>query len=162
MDKLIIEPGLGIGTIKFGMSKNEVDTCIRAYGNRYTPHDITYFEDLFRVSYDENDQVYQVEIVSSLRDDFNCLFRDIDVFNTKVKEFVVKVDQISKYDRNEPELGSVYDFPGVGLYCWRSMIRDEEDLEMDWIKELNPESQEAELRTLYFETITLYKIYEKN
>ncbi|GED25098.1 hypothetical protein BAG01nite_12000 [Brevibacillus agri] len=35
MDNLIIESGEGIGLIKFGMSKDEVEKCIQSYTEKY-------------------------------------------------------------------------------------------------------------------------------
>ncbi|WP_182914714.1 hypothetical protein [Paenibacillus thiaminolyticus] len=35
MDKIIIEPGHAVGTIKLGMTKDEVNQCIQMYMQRY-------------------------------------------------------------------------------------------------------------------------------
>ncbi|MCM3472222.1 hypothetical protein [Brevibacillus borstelensis] len=158
VDNLIIEPG-AIGTIKLGMSKDEVEACIQEYARKYQKeyHVRNYFKNVFRVEYDVNERVDFIEIPSSLKDEFNCLFYDIDVFNTKADDLVNHIDRISEYDRNHRELGYTYFFPELGLSLWRPIIFKEEYMEEDWFKEMSPENQEDEMKHLYFEAVSIAK-----
>ncbi|EJL31964.1 hypothetical protein [Brevibacillus sp. BC25] len=157
MDKIIIEPGVGIGNIKFGMSKEEVALCIQEYESKHNKEYFvtSYFESAFMVKYDSNEKVAFIQIPSSLKNVFHCVFSDIDVFRTKVTDLVEKLDTISNYDRNDRELGGTYDFPELGLLFWRPNVLTEEDLEKEWFKELDPEIQEDEMRNLYFESVCI-------
>lgn len=60
MDDLIIEPGKGIGLIKLGMSKDEVEKCIQKYTEKYQKeyHIQDYFKGFFMVEYDSEGKVY--------------------------------------------------------------------------------------------------------
>ncbi|ELK42695.1 hypothetical protein BAG01nite_20830 [Brevibacillus agri] len=159
MDKLTIEPGVGIGTIKLGMSKEEVAKCIKEYNQKYNEEHFVnnYFQAVFRVKYDSNGKVNWIEIPSSVQEVFDCVFMDIDVFRTKAIDLVEEIDKITKYDRNYIELGYAYHFPEIGLLFWRPIVLTEEDLEKEWFKELDPEIQQDEMRNLFFETVTVFK-----
>ncbi|MBG9943820.1 hypothetical protein ABE237_06565 [Brevibacillus formosus] len=157
MDKLTIEPGIGIGTIKFGMDKEEVEECIQEYKRKYNKDNLTtnFFKNSIRVKYDSYEKVNFIEISSNLQDVFECVVINIDVFKTKVVDLVEKIDKISKYDRDDRELGWTYDFPELGLLFWRPNVLTEEDLEKDWFKELDPEIKEDEMRNLFFESVCI-------
>ncbi|KQL45325.1 hypothetical protein AN963_27515 [Brevibacillus choshinensis] len=120
MGKLIIEPGQGIGTIKLGTSIAEVNECIEEYDAKYkkdyhqTDRFGNYFTHMFMVEYDSNEKV-----------------NFIDVFNTKAEQLVAVIDTISKYDRDDRELGWTYHFRDIGLSLWRPNILNEEDLEKE-------------------------------
>lgn len=159
MDHLIIEPG-AIGTIKLGMTKIEVEACYQEYITKYQKeyHTTNYIKNAFRVNFDANERVDFIEISSSLKDDFNCLFKNIDVFNTKADDLVNLIDKFAAYDRNHKELGYTYFFPAIGLSLWRPIIFREEYIQEDWFKELSPENQEDEMRHLYFETVSIEKV----
>ncbi|MBY0054662.1 hypothetical protein P4U99_25925 [Brevibacillus agri] len=127
MDNLIIEPGEGIGLIKFGMSKDEVEKCIQSYTEKYQKeyHIQDYFKGFFMLEYDSEGKVDFIEIPEVLKETFNCLLMGIDVFNTKAEDLVEKIDEIAEYDRNQSD-GYTYFFPSLGLSLWRSDIFKEE------------------------------------
>ncbi|MEJ3718407.1 hypothetical protein WGM54_10355 [Paenibacillus polymyxa] len=158
MDNLIIEPKIGIGMIKLGMSKSEVEHCIRSYSNQYDKldKDPNYFHYVFTIEYDSLGKVNFIEVASHAKEQFNCLFKEIDIFNTKADELVKLIDKISPYERNHPEIGWTYSFPELGLSLWRSRIFNEEDTKEEWFKEMDVEEQEDELRFRYFETVSLF------
>ncbi|MGW8957865.1 hypothetical protein [Paenibacillus sp. NPDC055715] len=89
-----IEPNIGIGTIKLGMSKTEVEDCLQAYTNKFcnSLHDGDYFQYAFKVEYDPNGRVNFIEAASHIKDDFHCMLNGIDVFNTKAEELIKVVD----------------------------------------------------------------------
>lgn len=158
MDDLIIEPRVGIGTIKLGMSKNEVEDCFKSYTIQYnkSERDPDYFQYAFVVEYDSSEEVNLIGVIFHAKDEFNCLFKGIDVFNTKAEELVETIDKISPYDRNHPDIGWMYTFPKLGLSLWRSRIFNEEDTKEEWFKEMDVEEQEDELRFRFFETVSLF------
>ncbi|MEC0184428.1 hypothetical protein P4H61_23370 [Paenibacillus peoriae] len=157
MEKIIIEPNIGIGTIKIGMSKAEVENCLQAYTDKFNKslQDDDYFHYAFKVEYDSDGRVNFIEAASHIKDDFHCLMNGIDVFNTKAEELIKIVDELSPYDRQHPELGWMYSFPKLGLKFWRSSIFNEKDTLEDRFKEMPPENQEEELRFQFFETVSI-------
>ncbi|MBW5467088.1 hypothetical protein GPJ61_04260 [Brevibacillus formosus] len=164
MDKLIIEPMKGIGKILLGMTKTEVDECLQYYTEKY---EITYaknplcyhtkgaIQSFFQLEYDFDGKVNFIQIPSAIKNVLNCVFHNLDVFNTKTEELVEKIDKISNYDRNHRELGWTYYYPELGLSFWRPNILKESDMQEDWFKELEPSIQEDEKRNLYFECVSI-------
>jgi hypothetical protein len=158
MNVLLIEPGRGIGEIELGMTKEEVNDCIERYAAKYQKpyHMDNFIKDSFMVKYDLEGKVNFIEIPSELKDTFQCLFINIDVFNTKADELVRRIDEISPYDRNNPEMDSCFTFPEIGLGLWRPDVLTEEDLEKEWFKELKPSIQEDTMKNLYFKTVFIF------
>lgn len=163
MDKLIIEPGKGIGKLQLGMTKCEVEECLEFYTDKY---EITQEQNperfhmkgikaFFQTEYDCEGKVAFIQVSSAIKDVLTCVFQDVDVFNTKAEELVEKIDRISNYDRDHPELGWTYEYPELGLTFWRPNILMETDMEEDWFKEMLPEIQEDEKRNLYFECVSI-------
>ncbi|MBE5394144.1 MULTISPECIES: hypothetical protein [Brevibacillus] len=157
MDVLLIESGKGIGDIKLGMTKDEVNECIEKYTTKYQKPNYmkNYFKTAFNIKYDSEGKVEFIEIPSELKDDFQCLFMNIDIFNTKADELIRLIDEISPYDRSDTELDTCFTFPGLGLILWRPDVLKEEDLEEDWFKELKPSIQEDTKKNLYFSSVSL-------
>ncbi|WP_026475766.1 hypothetical protein [Alkaliphilus transvaalensis] len=157
MDALIIEPKQGIGTISLGMSPSEVEQCIKDYSNKYLElgFDQKFFKHVFQIDYSSENKVNFIQIISDIKNIFNCVFKDIDIFNTKAEILIKQIEQISPYDSNHWELGYTYAFPKLGLYLWRPSIFKEADKNEDWYKALSLENQEEELKYLYFQTVSI-------
>ncbi|SFK44508.1 hypothetical protein [Brevibacillus centrosporus] len=157
MEKLYIEPGVGIGPVKLGMSKKEVEECIRDCSEKFLKqyNNSLYIERLFKLEYDSEDNVNFIEIDAIGSSDFDCLFNEINVFKTQAEELVEEIDKISKYDREQWDLGFTYHFPELGLTLWRPVMRKADDLKEAWFKELEPDIQEDEMRNLYFRAVSL-------
>lgn len=158
MEKLIFKPHIGVGIIKFGMTKDEVRECIEYYEDNYyrKEHGRNYFKDIFRVEYDDNNKVNFIEVPYIAKSIFLCTYNEIDLFNTKVIDLISSLKKIANYDKSDPELGYSYNFTKLGMILWRPSILTEEDIEKEWFKELSKENQKDELRRLYFESIALY------
>ncbi|WP_188066380.1 hypothetical protein [Brevibacillus brevis] len=158
MDNLIIEEGRSVGTLRIGMTKQELDQCVRTYQEKcIRPCD--FFHSLFKYEYDSEGKVTHIHITDTVKDYYTCLFRDIDVFNTKASKLVEGLDKVSPYIRdNDASLGFSYTFPELGLSFWRNHVRNEEYFHSEEFKELDPDIQEDEMRYLYFETTTIFLI----
>lgn len=157
MDVLTIQPGIGIGNLKLGMTKDEVNECIQAYKDKYQKryHSKNFFKNVLRVRYDANEKVNLIEIPYELKEEFRCLLNDIDVFNTKADELVQRIDKISHYDRSNTEMDTCFRFPELGLTLWRPDLFKEENLEEEWFKELQPDIQEDYKKNLYFSSVAV-------
>lgn len=158
MRKLIIEEGRSVGTLRLGMTKEELVQCVRTYQEKCVrPCD--FFHTLFQYEYDLEGKATHIHITNTLKEYYTCLFKDIDVFSTKASELVEILDKISPYTRdNDALLGFSYTFPELGLSFWRDHVLNDEDLDSESFKEMEPEIQEDEMRHLYFETATIFSI----
>ncbi|KGX85223.1 hypothetical protein [Pontibacillus marinus] len=159
MDKLIIDPGIGIGNFKLGMNKDDINQCLQEYeANYYSDYRKHLFRDVFMVKYNSEQVVNFIEI-PNLKDVFQGVYNDIDLFNTKADDLVKMIDKISPYNRDneESERGFLYEFPLLGLSLWRGNVLSEEDLNADWSKEIKPDIQEDMIREgMYFESVSVW------
>lgn len=157
MAQLIIEPGNGIGKLKLGTTKTEVDEVIKYYTKNYEEgtNYFDFFENAFKVEYDHSGKVKFIEIVSEFKNFFDCICHDIDVFNTKANELVRNLNRISKHEK-ETNGETQYIFASIGLSLWRSSVFTEETMQEDWFKEMCEENQEEEMRYFYFQTVAVY------
>lgn len=158
-DVLLVEPGVGIGKIKLGMTKEELAACEEEYLKEYPGkpwHDIP-FESLFQIEYDENNRIHFIQIINYDMDHMNfvCLYKDIDLFSTKAKDLVPTINEISPYKTEGKDLGFSYYFLEIGLALWRGNIFHEEQMHEEWFRQSSPEDQEYELKYLYFETVSV-------
>jgi hypothetical protein len=146
MNKLIIEPGVGIGTIKLGMAKSEVDCHINEYVQKYEKGTsyFNFFKNAFKIEYDKNEKVKFIEIISAMNIFLSCQCHDIDVFSTKADELIPKLNQISEHEDTNDEFQFV--FTNIGLSLWRSSV----------FKEMDEEDQEEEKKFMYFQTVAVY------
>ncbi|MCM3785014.1 hypothetical protein M3231_18750 [Neobacillus mesonae] len=158
-DILKIEPGVGIGKIKLGMTKEELAVYEEEYLKEYPekPWRDIGFEHLFRIDYDVNHRISFIEIINYDMEhmNFDCLYEDINLFSTKAKDLVLTINEISPYKPDEYDMGYSYHFPEIGLVLWRGSVFHEEQIHEAWFQEMPMESQEQELRYLYFETVSV-------
>lgn len=159
MDYIIIEPGRSIGTVKLGMTRDEVNLCIQKYIREYNDEEQRHFESYIIPEYDENEKLIALQVVRDLKKYANFICYEIDVFNTKAENLIEMMDKITPYLRtSEPELGYDYDFIEVGLSFYRSHVFTEKDMEEEWFTEKSPEDQEDDMKYLYFETVMVCRL----
>ncbi|MFF2528327.1 hypothetical protein ACFVS2_05365 [Brevibacillus sp. NPDC058079] len=82
METLIIEPGQGIGLIRLGMNKEQVEKAIQEYESRYHNSNFVdnYFVGAFHVEYNLSGKANFIEIPWTLKNVFTCTCTHIDVF----------------------------------------------------------------------------------
>ncbi|MDP4099143.1 hypothetical protein OIN60_20700 [Paenibacillus sp. P96] len=144
MKILDIIPGKSIGKVELGMNRADAERL---------SDDVWY-----KNEYDEDGLVNYIQIGYGTKDEYNCQYNGIDLFNTKADDLVALLDKISPYDRSHSELGYTYAFPELGLTLWRSSIFTEEMRNEEWFKEMSKENQEDEMKYLYFESIAVFKV----
>lgn len=154
MKEIIIKEGQSVGLFQFGMKLEEVEHYNNLYIEKYNS-----YADSFTFEYDEEGHVTDIHlIIDALKHNFHCTFKGIDILNTKASELIEFFDRITPYIRDQnASLGYSYKFPKLGLSFWRGNVCTEEDLELDWFKELLPDIQEDTKRFLYFETVTFHQ-----
>lgn len=158
MEDLIIEPGIGIGTIKLGMTKPDVEACLAEYSNNYK-NDLlmdNFFVNRFNIEYNQKNEVEFIEVDSSLKELFNCKCNGVDVFRSKADDVISAFSLKSAFDPNT-ESETLFRFPSLGISFWRSRALKEKQMEEAWFKEMDPEIQEDEKRFLYFEAVSVSK-----
>lgn len=142
----MVEPGKSIGKLTIGMDKSTTEKIVHEDDQL-----------CFWLDFDIDNKVERILFASNIRDVIRVKYMDIDLFNTKAKDLIETLDQISPYDRTDDD-GYSYDFPEIGLTFRRSVKRTEEDLQEDWFKEMSIENQEDDMRYLYFEAVGVFKI----
>ncbi|CAH8772974.1 hypothetical protein [Paenibacillus dendritiformis] len=166
MDTIEIEPGQAIGTIKLGMSRDEVEECIRQYASRYECRDdISFdFSSYFMPEYDSNDRLIALQMTSDVKEHAHCLCHGFHVFRTKADDLVEALDKISPYSRTwDASAGFCYLFTEMGLTLYRSRVFTEKDLEEEWFLAQSLDAQEDDRRFFYFETVSVceWSYYER-
>ena len=165
-NKLIIEPGVGIGAIKLGMSKEEVKQHINHYKEKYENRSYRYeygnelyygqiFESGLKIEYGKQGTVIFIEIVREMMTFFECVCYDIDMFHTKAEEVVRKLSGVVHCEA-EMEDETECTLENVGLSLWRPHAFDEQDMQEEWFQEMSEENQEEEKRYMYFQTVAVY------
>lgn len=118
MKHIEIEPNVGVGPIKLGMSKAEV---IDLFGKpEYENNERSAYMAGFMVDFDESNHVEFIELASS--DLFAALYKGKNLHNLTASEAVEHVSKFDSYDKNDPELGYSYVFKNLQLSLWRGTL----------------------------------------
>lgn len=156
MDHLIIEPGVGVGNFKLGMTGDQINKCIEAYIGEYESDQPSYnylFRSCVMPEYDNEDKVISITITRDLISRVNFRFHEVDVFHTKADDLIPYIDHISPYvRRSEMNYGYDYYFTEIGLSFYRSSVMTDDVLEEDWFKAQSPENQAYQMKYYYFES----------
>ncbi|CAG0949031.1 hypothetical protein ANRL3_00092 [Anaerolineae bacterium] len=122
-----IVPGVGIGSVKLGASRDEARAMMRMElhcfrkieTNRYECD--AYHENGFQIFYNgDKPHVEYIELSSGCG--FIASYRGIDVFSIKANDLVDLIFQETSFDEDDPELGYSYVFPEIELSLWRSVL----------------------------------------
>ena len=115
MEKFLIEPLLGIGLVKFGMSREEVAyTVPKIYRT-------------FRIFYDEANKVEYIELAGYKSEDFMAIYNGINIFETKADAIIEEISKKVPYDKTCPEISYTYIFPDLELSFWMAIIPSKDD-----------------------------------
>lgn len=121
--KFEIEPHIGVGPIKLGMSRADVHAILGV--PEYTHNEREGFLSGLMVDYDDNDCVEFIELANSNR--FVAYFQDLPVHSTAADEIVSFLSQFTEYDKNDPELGRSFIFKDLQFSLWRSVLPEKDD-----------------------------------
>ncbi|WP_246187945.1 sedoheptulokinase [Paenibacillus tengchongensis] len=142
-----IQPGASIGPLILGLTRAELEAAAEAYPGFY------------KAEFDEDGRAVFIEIADP-GEGYICRLPDCeaDLFHTKAEELIPLLDDLSPYDREDPELGYTYRFPDLGVTFWRPIALTEADLLTEEYLALPPDILEDEKRQLYFESISVWKV----
>ena len=119
MQDFKIEPHVGIGPVRLGMTRDEVRAALG--GPEYEGRDGREgFLSGFMVDFNENGVVEFIEIASS--DRFRGVFHSKCLHEIAADEAVAHVSQFGEYDRSDPELGHSFTFLSLQMALWRSTV----------------------------------------
>ncbi len=83
-----------------------------------------YYNNLIQVEYKKK-QVVFIQIDRGSK--FNVCLRQHDIFSTPVEELLEFICDITNYDEDDPELGTSFIFPEIGVSFWRQVIPSESE-----------------------------------
>lgn len=157
---MVIIPGDSIGNVKIGMSIDEVvgsmnETPLDFSTNNQKIHG---FKDgRIQVHYDSSGFCIFIEVSRDLLEDEPVTLDDFSIFSFPVEKTVVTVAEKFSIEPIEIEEGTTYIYNPIGISLWRSSIFDQSILNQTWFKELDEDCKREETRTMYFETISIWK-----
>jgi hypothetical protein len=133
--KYEVNPLIGVGGVKLGMSRADVRSIMKAYPRTFrktstSKHETDAWHNSgLQVFY--GGEVPTVEYIELSRDSgIVALYRGIDVFNTEASRLIKKISEDDTYDASDPERGYSYLFPKLEMSLWRPIkpksLEDEE------------------------------------
>ena len=176
MRALVVTPHAGIGSLKLGMSPEEILAAIQDYladlkiatkrglqisqtrerdANFQT---LRYMEDIYfsMVRY-QNGKAIEISVDRELRDDVKVSLYGLDVFNTPAEDVIRFMKQFGPCIHDEPDeqLSTEYEFPALGIRFWRERAFHEKLLQDRAYMEAMQLVLEEEKRYLYFDIVTV-------
>lgn len=118
-----IVPNVGVGPIKLGMQRAEVE---KIFGAPDYEHDsrVSYFSG-FMIDYNDSNNVEFIELANS--EHFTASYEGKDLHRIPANEAVEFVSKFDSFDKNEPELGHSYIFKKLQLSLWRGTMPENEN-----------------------------------
>jgi Fe-S cluster biosynthesis and repair protein YggX len=146
MQTILIEPSVGIGPFKLGMTEQEVKAVLEQESAMYS--------DLLSIEYDAKGRVTFLEMSNPDDDSIQFLYGDKDVFRTQANPLINELDKETPYDRDdEAEIGVCFVFKEIAMAFWRPVPLTEEMLQSEeFLREVPPEHREQEKKHLFFST----------
>tara|TARA_R110001592_G_scaffold341938_2_gene631382 strand:- start:296 stop:805 length:510 start_codon:yes stop_codon:yes gene_type:complete len=140
--KFKIEPHIGAGDLKFGMSRDEIQQIlgtpehtskqmIMDYGDFSIsiPAKDGYFKNELQISFDDNNKANFIEFTGKDSEFTEVFLKDIEVFKTPAFELIQKISNStsSEFDNEDDEIPYSYVFPSIDLAVWRQVIPKQDE-----------------------------------
>ena len=176
MNSYIVTPHEGIGSLKLGMSPEEILAAVQrdltdlkivskrgiqiSEDRERDPsfQTLRYMEDIYfsMVRY-QNGKAIEISVNWGLRDDVKVSLYGLDVFNTPAEDVIRFMKQIGTCIHDEPveQLSTEYEFPALGIRFWRERAFHEKLLQDRAYVEAMQLVLEEEKRYLYFDIVTV-------
>lgn len=154
-----LEPHIGAGEIKLGMTREETrtilgkpeyssDKSMMKYGDFSMPVPAKdgYFKNELQITFDDNNKVDFIEFSGKDSEFTDVYLKDIEIFKTPAQQLIRDISNStnSDFEEEEEEIPYSYVFPAIDLAVWRQVIPKQDEQ----IEEI-PESDEGK----YFWTI---------
>lgn len=123
MEKLYIEPHIGIGLVELNMTRNEVHEVMgHNFESFYKFKESLvdgYYSSCFQVFYSKDNEVEYIEISKDITKKYDVRYNQIKVFDTIANDLIKQIADQTPYDPNNPENPYSYIFKGTDLNLWR-------------------------------------------
>jgi hypothetical protein len=116
-----IHPTVGVGPIRFGMTRPEVRALIGAPDGDGDEDREWYLDDL-AIDFDDSGRVAFIELAES--ENFRAILHGECLLELDVDSAIAHVEKSAPFDPNGPEPGYTYVFPNLQLSLWRSVVPD--------------------------------------
>ncbi|MCC9641603.1 hypothetical protein LOC71_04905 [Rhodopirellula sp. JC740] len=116
-----ILPTVGVGPIRFGMTRADVRQLIGPHDGDADEEREWYLEGL-AIDFDAAGKVAFIEIAES--ENFRALLDGECLHELDADSAVAHVEKLAPYDTSAPEPGYTYVFPTLQLSLWRSVVPD--------------------------------------
>jgi hypothetical protein len=132
----IIEPNTGISPINIGMNRSIVRKQFSEKSHTFTktkesnPTD-TFFSNSFQIFYNNDDNVEYIELSGYQNDEFDVSIFGINIFAKKANIIYQELKVPKLLDSNDVNSAYTMILPEIDVCFWRSMIPDEEDINVD-------------------------------
>jgi hypothetical protein len=127
-----VQPFVGVGPVRLGMSRDEVYHAMHESptpfrkGASVAPLTDAFHQSAFQVFY-AGDQP-TVEYIELSRDaDFRAFYRELDVFATPADEVATFIARDASYDETGREFPYSYIFRQLQLSLWRPVLPEDDD-----------------------------------
>ena len=160
MNSYIVTPHEGIGSLKLGMSPEEILAAVQRDLTDLkivSKRGIQISEDRERDPSYQNGKAIEISVNWGLRDDVKVSLYGLDVFNTPAEDVIRFMKQIGPCIHDEPDeqLSTEYEFPALGIRFWRERAFHEKLLLDRAYVEAMQLVLEEEKRYLYFDIVTV-------
>ncbi len=143
LNDLRIEPHIGIGPIKIGMTKEKLEETLLNIRFCYTPLDKSCFQisrdissqnDDYTVRYQssnlfimvryQKDRAAEISVDRGAAQHFPVILYDMEVFSTQVELLIEALTKYCPYECNHEDslLSTEYLFPNLGIRLWREDV----------------------------------------
>lgn len=121
MQTFDIRPTLGVGPIRFGMTRDDVRELIGPHDGDGDEEREWYLEDL-AIDFNADGKVAFIELAES--ENFRALLDGECLHELDADSAVAHVEKLASFDPNGPEPGYTYIFPKLQLSLWRPVVPD--------------------------------------
>jgi hypothetical protein len=123
MQSFQIQPGIGVGPVKLGMTRQEVHDALGKPD--WSRDEREGFLGGFFVDFDQSGRVEFIELAKSKQ--FKALFEHKCLHEVPADDAILFVSKFDKFDETNRELGHTYIFLKLQMSLWRGTMPEDED-----------------------------------
>ncbi len=158
--KLDLKFNEGVGQVKLGMKKSEVDSIFNENPRSSQNNNgaFYYLNNALMIEFTQDDKVCYIELSND--DNITILLDGKNLFELKDCEIEKVLSKYGSLNKNEKEYPHVYSFPDLQLNFWRSSnpSKLENDMKQD-LQDADSEEYE-EIKQFYIEEINKFKFFQ--
>lgn len=132
-----LEPHMGAGKIKLGMTRNEIRTILGKpeYSSEKSvmeyeefsivvPAKVGYFKNEVQITFDDNNKADFIEFSGKDSELIQVYLNEINIFKTPAQQLLQEITNLTnaEFDKEHDEIPYSYVFPSIDLGLWRQVI----------------------------------------